>query len=91
VVGLMSGTSMDGIDAALLGGRHNAHLLGELRARLGGAVRIAEDFEWNGDAIEAQAFAYLAARSALGLPLSWPQTTGVSSAVSGGAQWRPQR
>jgi anhydro-N-acetylmuramic acid kinase len=73
------------------GGRHNAHLLGELRIRLGGAVRTAEDFGWNGDAIEAQAFAYLAARSVLGLPLSWPQTTGVSSAISGGAQWQPQR
>jgi anhydro-N-acetylmuramic acid kinase len=72
------------------GGRHNAHLLGELRARLGGAVRTAEDCGWNGDAIEAQAFGYLAVRSALGMPLSWPETTGVSSAVSGGVQWQPQ-
>jgi anhydro-N-acetylmuramic acid kinase len=73
------------------GGRHNAHLLGELRARLGGSVRTAEDVAWNGDAIEAQAFGYLAVRSALGTPLSWPETTGVSSAVSGGIQWQPQR
>jgi anhydro-N-acetylmuramic acid kinase len=71
------------------GGRHNVHLLGELRARLGVTVRPAEDFGWHGDAIEAQAFAYLAARSVRGLPLSWPETTGVSSAVSGGVLWQP--
>ena len=72
------------------GGRHNAHLLGELRARLGVEVSTAEDVGWNGDAIEAQAFAYLAVRSVLGLPFSWPQTTGVSSAVSGGVLWQPE-
>jgi len=39
---------------------------------------------WKGDAIEAQAFAYLAVRSVLGLPLSFPSTTGVRAPVSGG-------
>ena len=73
------------------GGRHNAHLLGELRTRVGAPVTTAEDFGWNGDAIEAQAFAYLAARSVAGLPLSWPETTGVASAVSGGTLWQPRR
>ena len=73
------------------GGRHNAHLLGELRARVGRTVTTAEDFGWKGDAIEAQAFAYLAARTVRGLALSWPETTGVSRAVSGGVLWQPQR
>lgn len=73
------------------GGRHNAHMLGELAGRLGVTVLTAEDFEWNGAAIEAQAFAYLAVRSVLGLPLSWPETTGVSVAVSGGTLWRPRQ
>jgi anhydro-N-acetylmuramic acid kinase len=52
-------------------------------------VRIAEDLGWTGDAIEAQAFGYLAVRSLLKLPLSWPGTTGVSEPVSGGVLWNP--
>jgi len=38
----------------------------------------------NGDFIEAEAFAYLAARSVKGLPLSLPTTTGVSRPITGG-------
>jgi anhydro-N-acetylmuramic acid kinase len=72
------------------GGRLNRSLLGELRARLRAPVRAAEEFGLNGDAIEAQAFAYLAVRSALNLPLSWPETTGVRQAVSGGVRWQPR-
>jgi anhydro-N-acetylmuramic acid kinase len=71
------------------GGRRNHRLLVELRERLGAAVKTAEEVGWSGDAIEAQAFGYLAVRSALNLPLSWPQTTGVSTPVSGGIRWEP--
>jgi anhydro-N-acetylmuramic acid kinase len=71
------------------GGRLNQYLLAELRRRLSAPVRIAEDFGWTGDAIEAQAFGYLAVRSMLKLPLSWPSTTGVSAPVSGGVLWNP--
>ncbi|MEA2778620.1 MAG: anhydro-N-acetylmuramic acid kinase, partial [Rhodospirillaceae bacterium] len=39
---------------------------------------------WNGDALEAQAFAYLAVRSLAGLPLSLPTTTGVARPMTGG-------
>jgi anhydro-N-acetylmuramic acid kinase len=39
---------------------------------------------WDGDALEAQAFAYLAVRSLRGLPLSLPTTTGVSRPLTGG-------
>ena len=39
---------------------------------------------WQGDALEAQAFGYLAVRSRRGLPLSLPRTTGVPHPVSGG-------
>jgi anhydro-N-acetylmuramic acid kinase len=73
------------------GGRLNAHLLDELRRRLVAPVKTAEDFGWNGNAIEAQAFAYLAVRSALGMPLSWPGTTGVAKPISGGVRWQPSR
>jgi anhydro-N-acetylmuramic acid kinase len=71
------------------GGRRNAYLISELRRRLGAPVRIAEDLGWAGEAVEAQAFGYLAVRSLLNLPLSWPGTTGVSQPVSGGMCWKP--
>jgi anhydro-N-acetylmuramic acid kinase len=71
------------------GGRLNEYLLAQLRQRLAAPVRIAEDLGWKGDAIEAQAFGYLAVRSMLKLPLSWPSTTGVSEPVTGGVQWDP--
>jgi len=59
--------------------------------RLGVQVTVAEQVGWMGDAVEAQAFAYLAVRSALNLPLSWPSTTGVSEPVTGGVRWNPLR
>jgi anhydro-N-acetylmuramic acid kinase len=73
------------------GGRLNGYLLVQLTQRLAAPVRVAEDLGWMGDAIEAQAFGYLAVRSILRLPLSWPGTTGVSEPVSGGVQWDPAR
>lgn len=51
-------------------------------------VIVAEDAGLNGDATEAEAWACLAARSALGLPLTCPTTTGSSEPVSGG--WRAE-
>ena len=71
------------------GGRRNHRLLGELRERLEAPVKTAEDVGWSGDAVEAQAFGYLAVRSALQWPLSWPSTTGVSAPVTGGIRWEP--
>ena len=48
-----------------------------LRERLAPAqVETAAAHGWHGDAIEAQAFAFLAIRSLKGLPLTFPQTTG---------------
>ena len=66
------------------GGAHNATLVEALRTLLRGRVELAESLGWNADAIEAQAFAYLAVRSLKGLPLSFPGTTGVSRPVTGG-------
>jgi len=71
------------------GGRRNPVLMHDLRAILGSPVEPVEAVGWNGDAIEAEAFAYLAARSKRGLPLSYPQTTGVAMPVSGGVYHRP--
>src|SRR5205085_2482534 len=50
----------------------------------GALARAGEAVGWNGDALEAQAFAYLAMRSSLGLPLSLPSTTGAPHPVCGG-------
>jgi anhydro-N-acetylmuramic acid kinase len=66
------------------GGRHNPALMEALNRRLQAPVRPVEAVGWNGDALEAQAFAYLAVRSILGLPLSLPSTTGVTRPTSGG-------
>jgi anhydro-N-acetylmuramic acid kinase len=66
------------------GGRHNPALMEALGRRLGASVRPVEAVGWDGDALEAQAFAYLAVRSILGLPLSLPSTTGVTRPTSGG-------
>jgi anhydro-N-acetylmuramic acid kinase len=47
-------------------------------------VRPVEAVGWDGDALEAQAFAYLAVRAVRGLPLSLPSTTGAPEPVRGG-------
>ncbi len=44
---------------------------------------------WSGDGLEAEAFAYLAVRSRLGLALSVPGTTGVPEPLTGGAYHTP--
>jgi anhydro-N-acetylmuramic acid kinase len=43
---------------------------------------------WNGDAMEAEGFAYLAVRSLKGLPLSLPTTTGVPQPMPGGVLYK---
>jgi anhydro-N-acetylmuramic acid kinase len=67
------------------GGARNPTMLGMLRERVAPAsVESAEALGWSTDAIEAQAFAYLAARGLQGLPLSYPSTTGVPVPMTGG-------
>lgn len=66
------------------GGRHNPVLLDRLARAVGAPVEAVEQVGWNGDSLEAEAFAYLAVRSLRGLPLSLPETTGARQAVSGG-------
>lgn len=66
------------------GGRRNAALMAELRARLPMPVEDIDTTGLDGDMLEAQAFAYLAVRVARGLTTSAPTTTGVAAAVGGG-------
>ena len=71
------------------GGRHNPQIMKALMARAGCEVVPAEAVGWRGDAIEAEAFAYLAARTLRGLPISFPGTTGVKAPMTGGRIARP--
>jgi anhydro-N-acetylmuramic acid kinase len=47
-------------------------------------IAPVEALGWNGDALEAEGFGYLAVRHVLGLPLSLPTTTGVKAPQTGG-------
>lgn len=72
------------------GGARNLTLLRMLRDRLAPAsVEAADGLGWASDAIEAQAFGFLAARGLKGLPLSYPATTGVPIPMTGGIMARP--
>ncbi|MBI3453542.1 MAG: anhydro-N-acetylmuramic acid kinase [Rhodospirillales bacterium] len=71
------------------GGRRNPVLMAALARRLDGKAMGAEAVGWNGDALEAQAFGYLAVRSRLSLPLSFPTTTGVKQPTVGGRLFHP--
>jgi anhydro-N-acetylmuramic acid kinase len=71
------------------GGRHNPVLLEWIAEYLSVPVAKAEDHGWRGDSIEAEAFAYLAARTARGLPISFPGTTGVPTPMTGGRIVKP--
>jgi anhydro-N-acetylmuramic acid kinase len=66
------------------GGRHNRTLMDGLAAALAVPVDPVEAVGWQGDVLEAQAFAFLAQRSRRGLPLSLPSTTGVPTPMPGG-------
>ena len=72
------------------GGARNLTMMRMLRERLAPAtVEAADALGWASDAIEAQAFGFLAARGLKGLPLSYPATTGVPIPMTGGIIARP--
>lgn len=71
------------------GGRHNPALMTMLETRIGVQPEPVESVGWRGDLLEAEAFAWLAARVERGLPTSLPSTTGVAEPVSGGRLVRP--
>lgn len=71
------------------GGRHNLSLMEMLRQRLNMPVEPVEAVGWDGDMLEAQAFAYLAVRVLDGKPTSFPTTTGVPEPMVGGRISQP--
>ena len=66
------------------GGRKNRTLMSLIAGNVENAVVPAEALGFNGDFMEAEAWAYLAVRAELGLPITYPETTGVSKPMSGG-------
>lgn len=73
------------------GGRHNPVLMAAIAEACAIEPIPAGALGWNGDAIEAEAFAYLAVRAVDGLPLSFPGTTGVPRPTTGGRIHRTRR
>ena len=67
------------------GGRRNPVLM----AALPGPAEPAEALGWNGDALEAEAFAYLAARRLKNLPAGFPGTTGCPAPMAAGRLFPP--
>ena len=68
------------------GGRKNNFLIKKISKLLKTAhpVDVIDKFGVDGDFVESQAFAYLAIRSYLKLPISFPETTGCHSKCTGG-------
>jgi anhydro-N-acetylmuramic acid kinase len=71
------------------GGRKNRTMMNMIGSKTGLTPKPTEEFGWNGDAIEAQGFAYMAVRRLRGFPITFPETTGVSAPAIGGVISRP--
>ena len=66
------------------GGRKNKFLLKRISKKIRYGIVPIENFGINGDFVESQTFAFLAIRSYLKLPISFPTTTGVKEPCLGG-------
>ncbi len=73
------------------GGRKNTTIMQSLSSTLKSPFASVETLGWNGDVLEAEAFAYLALRSKHKMPISWPSTTGVPSPLTGGRLFKGSR
>ena len=68
------------------GGRKNLSLIDRIKKKLPSNINLnlIDKYKINGDFVESQAFAYLAIRSYLEKPISFPKTTNVEKPCSGG-------
>lgn len=73
------------------GGRHNDYIMETLASRLGVPVRSVDELNWDGDAVEAECFGFLAVRHLCELPLSFPGTTGVPHPCCGGKLYHAKK
>ncbi len=70
------------------GGRYNKFFMQKMGEKLGVPVADIQTLGFNGDATEAEAWAYLAVRSLKGLPITFPMTTGIKAPMTGGVLHR---
>lgn len=73
------------------GGRRNKTLMSMIAGLVEEAVVPAEAVGFNGDSVEAEAWAYLAVRSLKGLDITFPGTTGVPKPMPGGVLAKPKQ
>jgi len=66
------------------GGRKNQFLIESIQKKINKNIKKIDDLDIDGSFIESQAFGYLAIRSKLGLPISFPETTGCKKPITGG-------
>ena len=67
------------------GGRCNKFLVELINKKIKKTkISLTENYNWNGDSIEAHAFAYLSVRKLLNLPITFPKTTGTKEPLTGG-------
>ena len=66
------------------GGRKNKYLMNSIQSKIKNKILQIDNLGINGNYIESQAFAYLAIRSYLKLPISFPETTGCKKPCTGG-------
>ena len=66
------------------GGRKNKFLIERIKKKINSKIELIDKIGVNGDFIESQSFAFLAIRSYLKLPISFPETTGCTKPSTGG-------
>jgi anhydro-N-acetylmuramic acid kinase len=73
------------------GGRHNNYMMKRFADVMALSIHTVDDLGWNGDAMEAEGFAYMAVRSLLKEPISFPKTTGCAQPFTGGVHVRAMK
>ena len=66
------------------GGRKNSYLINSIKNKIKNKISMIDELQIDGDFIESQAFAFLAIRSYLNLPISYPSTTNCNKPTVGG-------
>ena len=73
------------------GGSKNKFLIKQIAKYSKSNILLAEDLGYDSNFIEAEAFGFLAVRSLLKEPISFPQTTGVKEPMCGGKVYEPSK
>ena len=81
---ILSKKLLDGNVYVCGGGRKNKFLIDLIEKKIKNKIVQIDELDVDGSFIESQAFGYLAIRSCLGLPTSFPETTGCKKPCTGG-------